>query len=476
MLMETMEIGIYARLSFDKSGASTATTRQIQACRQLVDAKGWHVRETYEDREVSAYQLGVVRPQFERLLSDLDQGLIQAVVVWKLDRLCRRLEDLLRVSRILETRGAALVSVVESVDTSTASGRFMLRTMIGLAEMESANISLRTAAQRAEAARKGRPNVGGARPFGYAVDKITVIGEEAEAIREAVRRFIAGEGIRGIAMDFNKRGILTPKGGKWTQATLRRALATPRLIGQRVYKGEVVGEGGWPAIVDRDVFEEFQALLLDPTRRTHLGRPRRYLLVGGMARCGHDGCDSALQSRPNASGTRAYVCYGPSGREGGGKLHLGIVAEPLEELVAERMLDRLDGPRLAEIRAGVGDEETRWIGEQLAQDEAALAELAADYYQRKLISRREFFDNRAALEEQVKRTRATLAKKGRAAILAETRTGEDLRQAWEHWGVDQRRALLESVLAFVTVMPSTRRGSRRFDPDRLVIPKDAWKV
>ena len=216
------ETGIYARLSFDKQGTSTATERQIQACRQLVDANGLHVRDVYEDREVSAYQLGVIRPQFERLLSDLDQGLIQAVVVWKVDRLARRLEDLLRVSRILDTRGAALISVTESLDTSTASGRFMLRTMVGLAEMESANISLRTAAQRAEAARKGRPNVGGARPFGYAADKTTIIPEEAEAVRQAIRRFIAGEGVRGIAMDFNRRGILSrraPGAGRARTAT-----------------------------------------------------------------------------------------------------------------------------------------------------------------------------------------------------------------------------------------------------------------
>jgi site-specific DNA recombinase len=124
---------------------------------------------------------GVPAIRAERLLGDLDQGVISGIVVWKLDRLARRLEDLLRVSRILDERGAALVSVTESLDTSTASGRFMLRTMVGLAEMESANISLRTAAQRAEAARKGRPNVGGARPFGYAADKVTVIPEEPEA-------------------------------------------------------------------------------------------------------------------------------------------------------------------------------------------------------------------------------------------------------------------------------------------------------
>ncbi len=170
------------------------------------------------------------------------------------------------------------------------------------------------------------------------------------------------------------------------------------------------------------------------------------------------------------------MCYGPAGRDSGGRLHLGIVAEPLEILVAERVLDRLDGPKLAEIRAGVGSEETRWIAKQLADDEQALTELAADYYQRKLISRREFFANRGELERRAKRTRAVLARKARAGMLAEIRTGEELRAKWAGWDVDQRRALLDSVLDHVVVLPSTRRGSRRFDPDRLVIPKGAWKV
>jgi hypothetical protein len=61
-------------------------------------------------------------------------------------------------------------------------------------------------------------------------------------------------------------------------------------------------------------------------------------------------------------------------------------------------------------------------------------------------------------------------------MLAEIRTGDELRQKWEGWGVDQRRVLLDSVLDHVVVMPSTKRGSRRFNPDRLVIPADAWKV
>ena len=237
------------------------------------------MRDVYEDREVSAYQLGVIRPQFERLLSDLDQGLIQAVVVWKVDRLARRLEDLLRVSRILDTRGAALISVTESLDTSTASGRFMLRTMVGLAEMESANISLRTAAQRAEAARKGRPNVGGARPFGYAADKTTIIPEEAEAVRQAIRRFIAGEGVRGIAMDFNRRGILSPKGTRCRKGAHRNRVRVERQTPERPKAAASSGrrsrpdpaqvEAGLEAFRHELEAEAERSLARDPDRRRY---------------------------------------------------------------------------------------------------------------------------------------------------------------------------------------------------------------
>ena len=97
-------------------------------------------------------------------------------------------------------------------------------------------------------AEAGRRTGGGSRPFGYKI----IYGRP---VREAVSPVLRGESLRGIAFDFNKRGI-KPAGGKkngeskidkWQGPTLRRVLISPRIAGLREHNGEVVGKAVWPA-------------------------------------------------------------------------------------------------------------------------------------------------------------------------------------------------------------------------------------
>jgi site-specific DNA recombinase len=101
--------GIYARLSDDKGAEQTATARQIADCRRLAADRGWAVAEAhvYEDVDLSAFKQ-VRRPEFERLLEDLDAGLLAGVICWKLDRLTRSHRDFERLWEIIERRGAKL--------------------------------------------------------------------------------------------------------------------------------------------------------------------------------------------------------------------------------------------------------------------------------------------------------------------------------------------------------------------------------
>src|SRR5437773_11610702 len=111
-----MKVGIYARLSQDRTGEQTATARQIADCRRLCELKEWQVAEPpYEDVDLSAYK-EVARPEFERLLSDLDNGVIHGVVCWKVDRLVRSPREFERVFQILERSHATLASVHEQFD------------------------------------------------------------------------------------------------------------------------------------------------------------------------------------------------------------------------------------------------------------------------------------------------------------------------------------------------------------------------
>src|SRR4051812_6879657 len=85
--------GVYARISSDREGDNLAVGRQLADCEQLADSRGWQIVERYIDADISAWT-GKRRPDYERLLSDIDDGLIDAVVVYHADRLHRHPREL----------------------------------------------------------------------------------------------------------------------------------------------------------------------------------------------------------------------------------------------------------------------------------------------------------------------------------------------------------------------------------------------
>src|SRR5436309_4558704 len=114
----TLAIGIYTRLSHDRTGEQTATTRQERACRSFAALREWNVVEVFEDVDASAYKVGVVRPAYERMLAAIDDGRLGGVLVWKLDRLVRRPAEFERFWAACEKVGAIVASATEPIDTT----------------------------------------------------------------------------------------------------------------------------------------------------------------------------------------------------------------------------------------------------------------------------------------------------------------------------------------------------------------------
>src|SRR5258708_33474881 len=111
-------VAIYLRISEDRDGQQTATARQREDCRAFAERKGWEVVERFEDVDVSAFDAKAKRPAFARMRAALDQGDIEGVVVWKLDRLSRQQRDLARVLETCAKDKAFLASVTGPIDTS----------------------------------------------------------------------------------------------------------------------------------------------------------------------------------------------------------------------------------------------------------------------------------------------------------------------------------------------------------------------
>jgi site-specific DNA recombinase len=447
---------IYTRLSKDRPEERSRADQESD-CRALCAAKGYEVVETYTDLE-SGYRRNARRPGYEALLDDLAAGLVDVVVVWKLDRLTRQgIRQVGPLLDALDRAGATLVSVHDSIDTSTAMGEGVLGLLASMAKAESENISVRTRRAKLHHARNGRHRDGGPRAFGLTPDWATIVPEEAEAIREAAGRVIAGDSLRSIVLDWQARGIRTSTGREWSAQGLRQLLRQPRLCGQRVYAGQVVGEGGWPAILEAPTCARLRAVLDDPSRRQP-GAGRH--LLTGLLRCGK--CGSRLRTSA-PGGTRKYSCPPkPEGCNG-----VAIVAEPLEELVTEAVLLRLDSPALAVAmaEAAEGDDDAA----EATVLQTRLDELA-DMFASGELSRREWLRAKEGVERRLEAAEAALRRHGASAALAGT-TGE-LRATWPTLSADRRRAVLAAVVEAVTIAPAVK-GRNRFDPERVDV---VWRA
>lgn len=453
--------GIYARISSDKDGEALGVARQIEDCERLAARKGWVVEERYVDNDVSAYS-GRVRKEYRRLLDDLAAGVIDAVVVWHLDRLHRQPAELEEFFAVCEEAGVRdMASVTGDTDLSTADGRFMARILGAVASKESDDKSRRIKRKQLELAQAGRPAGGGTRPFGYEADKRTLRHEEAAVVRELAERFLAGESLRSLCSDLTERGVLTSTGRAWTTQSLRRMLGSARISGQREHHGEIVAAGDWPAIITGEQTARIRATLSDETRRTNR-TARRYLLAR-LLRCGQ--CGEVLVARPRADGSRRYVCAKSANYSGCGKTY--IAAEPAEALVEEAVLYRLDSPELERaVRGRPQDDDAAQAQREADQATAQLEELATAHGEQQ-ITLKEWLAARAPVERRLTAARRRLARVSRAdALDGHVGHGVELRERWPSLPLTRQRAIVAAVLDHAVVGPG-KPGTNRLDPSRV---------
>jgi site-specific DNA recombinase len=458
--------GVYVRISEDREGAGLGVKRQEADCRTLAAQVGWAVAEVYVDNDLSAYS-GKPRPAYRRLVEALEAGTIDAVLAWHTDRLHRAPAELEEFIRVCDTRRIEVRTVkAGELDLGTASGRMVARILGDVARHESEHKAERIRRKHLELAEAGKLVGGGSRPFGFEADRLTVRESEAELIRDAARRVLAGDSLRGICADWQRRAIGTSTGGPWRPQVLRRLLMSGRIAGWREHRGVLVAPAVWPAIIERATVDRLRARLGDPSRRTNGGESRRYLLSGGLLRCGL--CGRQLRARPRVDHVRRYVC--PSGPMYGGCGGIAIVAEPLEAIVTERVLDVLDSPVVEAQAQRQLDGTADTVVETLGADQRALEELALDYYRDRLISRDEYLVARGSLEARIESARRRLAESTGERVLESVRG--IARTRWPAVGFDQRRAILAALIESITI-DAGRRGFNRFDPGRLAI---AWRA
>ena len=282
---------------------------QREACEAYIASQrseGWVlVRDRYDDGGISGGTLE--RPSLQRLLSDIEDGLVDVVVVYKIDRLSRSLADFAKLVEVFDRNGVTFVSVTQSFNTTTSMGRLTLNILLSFAQFER-EVTAERIRDKFAASRKKGMWMGGNPPYGYRVEnrKLVVNEERAEHVRWIFARFLEIGSGTVLAREVGERGILTPSGNAVDKKYLYRILNNRAYLGEAVHKGE-----GYPgeheAIIDRETWDRVHAILQEsPRKRAARTRAETPALLKGLL-FGPDG--AAFSPTHTRKGARLYRYY-----------------------------------------------------------------------------------------------------------------------------------------------------------------------
>lgn len=455
-----MKVGVYVRISKDATGEGLGIARQESLCREKAAHLGWTVAKVYPDNDRSAYS-GKTRESYLAMLDDIRSGLIDAVVVYDLDRLHRSPRELESFIDLADEHRVALASVTGEVDLATDNGRLHARIKGAVARAESERKSARQKEAYRQKAMMGRAfNLRSA--FGY--DGLDLVPVEAAAIRDGAQWILDGVTLAEVARRWTAAGHTTRGGHEWSAESVSQFFRNPRVAGVRTYHREIVMAGGepvkaeWAAIVDYDTWRAVHAVLSDPRRRWAPASAQ--LLLSGVARCGTCGgrINSGGRRQGNARFAPRYRCTTNSS-------HVNRAATPVDRFVIDvlfaRLSDREYTRDLAQPERKTDIEALRSEARQIHQRMDGLSESYADG----LIT----VGQLTAGTERMKARLATVESQmvlTRRAVTVKFLTSADLRDMWA--GVDRsvQRAILSDLMTIRMFGPGQ---GIRYVTDRQVV-------
>ena len=279
---ERLITGIYIRVSTEEQAKEGfSINAQKEKLKQYVFARGWDIYSFYIDDGISGKNLKD-RPEVLRLLEDVKEGKINNVLVYKIDRLTRSTKNLIELIDLFAETGCAFNSLMESIDTTTATGRMFIKIVGIFAEFERENLAERVSFGIEQKAREGNYiNCGGV--YGYDYDKaigdIAINQDEAEMIGKIYEMYLKGTSFSRICKWLTERSVPTKRGGRWDPSTIESILTNPLYIGKIRYglanqkESFVVDDTRYPHIVDEDTFNRVQAVLQNRQKYTQRQYP-----------------------------------------------------------------------------------------------------------------------------------------------------------------------------------------------------------
>lgn len=249
-------VAIYTRVSTEdqaKEGFSLASQRE--RLRAYCAARGWEVVKEYIDEGHSGRSTN--RPAYLRMLEERDDWDILLVI--KMDRIHRNSKNFMEMMDRLKEWGKEFNSMSESLDTSTAMGRFVMDIIQRIAQLESEQIGERVYWGMEQKAKDGAGILGFQSPYGYRNDDgdLVVVPEEATVVRLIYKLFLDGNTDHAIAQELSSSGLPTKQGGAWARQTVKKILQNPVYCGYLRWQDHVY-DNGHEAILDVETFNAAQ--------------------------------------------------------------------------------------------------------------------------------------------------------------------------------------------------------------------------
>ena len=258
---------------------------QREACEAFIAsqrAEGWVlVRDRYDDGGISGGTLE--RPALKRLVADIQEGLIDVVVVYKIDRLSRSLVDFTKLVEVFDTNSVTFVSVTQSFNTTTSMGRLTLNILLSFAQFEREVIGERIR-DKVAASRKRGMWMGGYVPLGYDVRERKLVVNDAEAamVQRIFQGFVETESCTRLVQALRAEGATTKRGRPLTKSDVYRILSNRVYLGEAVHKGTAY-PGEHDAIITQAQWDAVHAILqVSPRVRVNRTRNITAPLLRGL--------------------------------------------------------------------------------------------------------------------------------------------------------------------------------------------------
>ena len=382
-----MRVAAYCRISTDETNQPYSLDMQADKIKSYIQSQddSWELVAHYSDKASAG---DIDRPDFNRLRNDARKGRFDCVLVFKVDRVSRRMTHLCQIMDEFDDNDVVFRSITEPFDTSTSAGRMMLQMLGVFAEFERQLIRERTRAGMMRKAELGEW-CGGYAPYGYDRDRenksLKPIQFESSIVKEMYTMYsVKRMGAKAIALDLNEKGYRTRTGARWGTNSILLILRNPVYMG-KIKRNNIIMNGKHDPIISDKTWQAVQTILKERGEEYSLRRSNSSEhLLSGLLRCAS--CGKAFVGiSGNGNGGRYgyYVCgkrqkYKTCDQDNLGK-------EALENAIMKQLLNVLDNK---DLLSRIRDEVNQIIGSKKQDKAGELAGIDQEIQRKEAVIRK----------------------------------------------------------------------------------------